>query len=43
MVIDLIDSSLRQHLNNNFISLNWDNKLFNLECIANGLKEIHYI
>src|SRR5436305_12421831 len=33
--------SLRQHLNNNFNSLNWTKKLFNLCCIAHGLNEIH--
>src|ERR1043165_5164691 len=33
--------SLRQHLNNNFNSLNWTKKLFNLWYIAYGLNEIH--
>ena len=33
--------SLRQHLNNNFNSLNWESKLWNLYLIANGLRKIH--
>ena len=33
--------NLRQHLNNNFNSLNWEEKLMNLNSIAIGLKEIH--
>ena len=33
--------SLRQHLNNNFISLDWESKLWNLYHIANGLRKIH--
>src|SRR3954451_24799203 len=33
--------SLRQHLNNNFNSLDWKQKLHNLYCIANGLSNIH--
>ena len=33
--------SLRQHLNNSFNSLNWDNKIYNLICIAAGLRAIH--
>ena len=41
MVMDLKDGSLRQHLNNNFISLNWEKKLSSLRCIAYGLMEIH--
>ncbi|CAB4435121.1 unnamed protein product [Rhizophagus irregularis] len=41
MVMELKNGSLRQHLNNNFISLNWESKLFNLQCIACGLKDIH--
>uniref|UniRef100_U9TR28 Protein kinase domain-containing protein n=1 Tax=Rhizophagus irregularis (strain DAOM 181602 / DAOM 197198 / MUCL 43194) TaxID=747089 RepID=U9TR28_RHIID len=41
MVMELKNGSLRQHLNNNFISLNWEQKLFNIGRIANGLKDIH--
>ncbi|CAB4420263.1 unnamed protein product [Rhizophagus irregularis] len=41
MVMELLDSSLRQHLNNNFISMNWKEKLFTLYTIAYGLKDIH--
>jgi serine/threonine protein kinase len=33
--------SLRQNLDKNFNSLNWNNKLFNLYFIAYGLNEIH--
>ena len=33
--------SLRQHLNNNFNSLNWTEKFFNLQRIARGLQIIH--
>ncbi|POG73693.1 kinase-like domain-containing protein [Rhizophagus irregularis DAOM 181602=DAOM 197198] len=39
--MDLKDGSLRQFLNDNFISLNWENKLYNLQGIAFGLKDIH--
>ncbi|POG68101.1 kinase-like domain-containing protein [Rhizophagus irregularis DAOM 181602=DAOM 197198] len=39
--MDLKDSNLRQYLNNNFISLNWENKLYNLQGVAFGLKDIH--
>ena len=35
------NGSLRQHLNKNFNSLNWSNKLFNLYTIAKGLANIH--
>src|SRR3954451_9214651 len=35
------NGSLRQHLNNNFNSLNWIEKLYNLWYIAHGLKTIH--
>ncbi|RGB27724.1 kinase-like domain-containing protein [Rhizophagus diaphanus] len=41
MVMQLKEGSLRQHLNNNFISLNWKEKLFDLQGIAYGLREIH--
>src|ERR1044072_9630420 len=41
MVMDLKNGSLRQHLNNNFISLNWEQKLSSLDGIALGLKDIH--
>ncbi|EXX64262.1 kinase-like domain-containing protein [Rhizophagus irregularis DAOM 181602=DAOM 197198] len=41
MVMDLKNGSLRQHLNNNFISLNWNKKLRSLHLIAIGLKDIH--
>ncbi|RGB31017.1 kinase-like domain-containing protein [Rhizophagus diaphanus] len=41
MVMDLKNDSLRQHLNNNFISLNWEKKLYNLTIIASGLRAIH--
>src|ERR1051325_1665015 len=33
--------SLRQHLDKNFYSLNWVNKLNNLFFIASGLNQIH--
>ncbi|POG71826.1 kinase-like domain-containing protein [Rhizophagus irregularis DAOM 181602=DAOM 197198] len=33
--------SLRQYLNNNFISLNWKKKLYSLTAIILGLKDIH--
>src|ERR1044072_3054145 len=33
--------NLRQHLNNNFISINWERKLWNLYRITGGLREIH--
>ncbi|RGB40644.1 kinase-like domain-containing protein [Rhizophagus diaphanus] len=39
--MDLKKGSLRQHLNNNFISLNWKQKLNSLADIAIGLKDIH--
>src|ERR1051325_1058698 len=35
------NGSLRQHLNNNFHSLSWNNKLDSLKSIAAGLKIIH--
>ena len=42
MVMRYIDNgSLRQHLNNNFSSLNWENKLYHLQQIAEGLIDIH--
>ncbi|EXX76075.1 kinase-like domain-containing protein [Rhizophagus irregularis DAOM 181602=DAOM 197198] len=41
MVMDLKKGSLRQHLNNNFISLNWKKKLYSLTAIILGLKDIH--
>ena len=41
MVMDYVQSSLRQHLNNSFNSLSWDNKLDNLYYIALGLDDIH--
>ena len=41
MVMDLKNGSLRQHLDNNFISLNWKHKLWSLHVIAYGLKDIH--
>src|ERR1044072_3970656 len=34
-------SSLRQYLNNNFNSLNWESKLWNLSLITDGLGNIH--
>ena len=39
--MQFIDGSLRQYLNNNFNSLDWEKKLYDLRCIANGLKDIH--
>ncbi|EXX64492.1 Ipl1p [Rhizophagus irregularis DAOM 197198w] len=41
MVMDLKNGSLRQYLNNNFISLNWKQKLTSLYNIACGLRNIH--
>ncbi|EXX52891.1 kinase-like domain-containing protein [Rhizophagus irregularis DAOM 181602=DAOM 197198] len=41
MVMKLIKGSLRQHLNNNFISLDWSQKLRILCFIAIGLIDIH--
>ncbi|GBB87505.1 hypothetical protein RclHR1_00140009 [Rhizophagus clarus] len=41
MVMELKKGSLRQHLNNHCISLNWKQKLRNLQGIALGLKYIH--
>ncbi|CAB4420294.1 unnamed protein product [Rhizophagus irregularis] len=41
MVMDLKHGSLRQHLNDNFISLDWNKKFFSLQGIAVGLKDIH--
>ncbi|RGB39594.1 kinase-like domain-containing protein [Rhizophagus diaphanus] len=41
MVMELKDSSLRQHLNDNFISLNWEQKLWSLYGIALALTFIH--
>jgi serine/threonine protein kinase len=41
MVMRLINGSLRQHLNKNFIALSWGQKLDSLQCIAYGLKDIH--
>src|ERR1051325_9631278 len=35
------NGSLRQHLNNSFNSLNWNNKLEILKSIAAGLDDIH--
>src|SRR5436189_4931732 len=35
------NGSLRQHLNDNFNSLNWNKKLYNLYFIASGLNKIH--
>ena len=35
------DGSLRQYLNNNFSSLDWTGKLYNLLFIARGLSIIH--
>ncbi|CAB4434862.1 unnamed protein product [Rhizophagus irregularis] len=35
------DGCLRQHLDNNFISLDWEKKSYSLHSIANGLKNIH--
>ncbi|EXX76805.1 Cdc15p [Rhizophagus irregularis DAOM 197198w] len=42
MVMELKNGSIRQHLNNNFISLNWRQKLNSLINISIGLKDIHY-
>ncbi|RGB39581.1 kinase-like domain-containing protein [Rhizophagus diaphanus] len=41
MVMELRNGSLRQHLNNNFISMNWYQKWTILLGIAYGLKDIH--
>ncbi|EXX74727.1 Cdc15p [Rhizophagus irregularis DAOM 197198w] len=41
MVMELKNGSLRQYLNNNFILLDWNQKLWSLYCIAVGLKDIH--
>ncbi|CAB4420312.1 unnamed protein product [Rhizophagus irregularis] len=41
MVMELKNGSLRQHLNNNFISLSWRQKLRSLEYITYGLECIH--
>ncbi|RGB23608.1 kinase-like domain-containing protein [Rhizophagus diaphanus] len=41
MVMLLMTGSLRQHLNNNFISLDWWQKLASLFCITDGLEIIH--
>ncbi|GET02602.1 kinase-like domain-containing protein [Rhizophagus clarus] len=41
MVMKLKECSLRQHLNINFNSLNWGNKISLLEDISHGLKDIH--
>ncbi|RGB39593.1 kinase-like domain-containing protein [Rhizophagus diaphanus] len=41
MVMELKEGNLRQHLNNNFISLNWKQKLFSLLDLAYGLRDIH--
>ncbi|RGB35521.1 kinase-like domain-containing protein [Rhizophagus diaphanus] len=41
MVMDLKNGSLRQHLNTNFISLSWKQKLRSLEYITYGLECIH--
>ncbi|GES73787.1 kinase-like domain-containing protein [Rhizophagus clarus] len=41
MVMDLKERSLRHHLNINFNSLNWDDKISLLEDISCGLKDIH--
>ncbi len=41
MVMQLQKGSLRQHLNDNFNSLSWKDKLYMLQCIAYGLKDIH--
>ena len=35
------NGSLRHHLNNSFNSMDWNEKLFILQDIASGLKEIH--
>ncbi|CAB4404800.1 unnamed protein product [Rhizophagus irregularis] len=41
MVMELKNGGLRQHLNNNFISLNWKQKLNSLIAILRGLSDIH--
>ncbi|RGB24518.1 kinase-like domain-containing protein [Rhizophagus diaphanus] len=41
MVMELKKGSLRQHLSNNFISLNWKQKLHSLYGLADGLNDIH--
>src|ERR1043165_8301628 len=42
MVMEYAENgSLRQHLNNNFNKLSWNEKLNNLWCIAAGLNKIH--
>ncbi|POG58424.1 uncharacterized protein OCT59_000381 [Rhizophagus irregularis] len=41
MVMQLQEGSLRQYLNNNFISLDWEKKLGFLYCITRGLKTIY--
>ncbi|POG80986.1 kinase-like domain-containing protein [Rhizophagus irregularis DAOM 181602=DAOM 197198] len=41
MVMELKNGGLRQHLNNNFISLNWKQKLCSLTAILRGLSDIH--
>ncbi|CAB4420285.1 unnamed protein product [Rhizophagus irregularis] len=41
MVMELKNGSLRQCLNNNFISLDWNQKLWSLDCIVLGLRDIH--
>src|SRR5436853_1591036 len=42
MVMRYIENgSLRQHLNKNFNSFDWNEKLYNLYCVAIGLKDIH--
>ncbi|POG78652.1 kinase-like domain-containing protein [Rhizophagus irregularis DAOM 181602=DAOM 197198] len=41
MVMGLKKGGLRQYLNNNFVSLNWKQKLFSLQGLAYGLREIH--
>jgi len=41
MVMEFINGSLRQYLNNNFNSMNWTEKLRSLQGIAYGLKGIH--
>ncbi|RGB22907.1 kinase-like domain-containing protein, partial [Rhizophagus diaphanus] len=41
MVMQLKDCSLRQHLNNCFISMSWNDIIYTLNGIAYGLKDIH--
>ncbi|GBB86851.1 hypothetical protein RclHR1_01330005 [Rhizophagus clarus] len=41
MVMELKKCNLRQHLNENFISLKWKDKLIILRMISSGLSEIH--